>query len=353
MPARIERRSGDADDDRRRVREPRFFIDAHREDGAHRAVDSAASSDPSLTDSRATILAGLSDPAGMRVEPKHLYDALGSVLFGAICLVDEYYPTRTEAAILEKALPALADRIAPAATLIDLGAADCAKGMRLLEHLDVRQYVGVDVAAACLRNGVGAVQAANPDLDVIGLVADFTRGLTLPQEVSDRGRLFFYPGSSIGNFSPQRAAALLGQWRQLADRDARLLIGIDLVKDPATLKAAYDDAVGVTAAFNLNVLRHLNRICGTDFDLRQWCHRAFYDERHQRIEMHLVARENLRIEWRGGGRDVAAGQSIHTENSYKFRLDGFSRLLDEAGWWPSATWTDDQRWFALVLAEPA
>lgn len=287
----------------------------------------------------------------MRIAPKYFYDALGSALFTAICQLDEYYPTRTEAAIIGDALPELAKLLPSGATLVDLGACDCLKGLRLLQAIPFEQYAAIDISADFLRDAVLDVQRALPRLDVLGIGADFTDGLRLPPEVQQAARVFFYPGSSIGNFTPLAATKLLKQWRGLCAGDGRLLIGVDLVKDVATLEAAYDDAIGVTAAFNLNVLRHVNRLAGTDFDPRQWRHRARFDADASRIEMHLVAQSDLRVSWPGGKREVRASDTIHTENSYKYTVEGFGRVLRSAGWRTRRVWTDERDWFALILAE--
>ncbi len=328
---------------------PRFFTDGD-------APQAADARPPAVADPasrvRDEIVSGLGAPGGMRIAPKFFYDAMGSALFTAICQLDEYYPTRTEAAIIGDALPDLARLLPADATLVDLGACDCVKGLRLLQAIPFAQYAAVDISADFLRGALLDVQRAMPGLDVLGVGADFTDGLRLPPEVRSDRRVLFYPGSSIGNFTPLAATRLLQQWRGLCGADARLLIGVDLVKDAATLEAAYDDAIGVTAAFNLNVLRHVNRLAGTDFDPRQWQHRARFDAESSRIEMHLVARCDLGVSWAGGARQVRAGESIHTENSYKYTLDGFDRVLRSAGWRTSRAWTDDQDWFALILAEP-
>jgi dimethylhistidine N-methyltransferase len=187
-------------------------------------------------------------------------------------------------------------------------------------------------------------------MDLTGVGLDFSQRLQLrPDLVGDGPALVFYPGSSIGNFSPDEALRLLREARTLA-RGGALLIGVDLVKPTALLEAAYDDDLGVTAAFNLNLLRHLNRLLDADFDVRQWRHVARFDEAHSRIEMHLQAREKLVVGWRGQQRRFAAGEGIHTENSYKWSPAGFEGLLKRAGFERLAHWTDPKGWFALFLA---
>lgn len=201
-----------------------------------------------------------------------------------------------------------------------------------------------------LHGAVARLRAALPGLDVRAVGGDITAGLRLPPDIPCRRRLVFYPGSSIGNFDPPQAVALLAQMRALALDDGGLLIGIDLPKEVPVLEAAYDDAAGVTAAFNRNVLQHLNRLIGSDFDPQQWHHRAFFNRAASRIEMHLEARGPQRVRWPGGGRDFAAGERIHTENSYKHPLPAFTALLGRAGFSSTQSWTDERGWYAMVYA---
>ena len=287
------------------------------------------------------------------VSPKYLYDALGSALFVAITELPEYYPTRTEAAIMaghgaeiaRAARALLPDGFA----LVDLGAGDGAKAARLFGALQPARYVAVDVAESFLRVSLTALQQRHPQLPMTGVVADFARHLSLPDGVHDGASLVFYPGSSIGNFSPADAVQLLRQARELS-RGGALLIGADLVKPKAVLEAAYDDALGVTAAFNLNVLRHLNQRLGCNFDVRDWQHLALYDERQSRIEMHLQARRSVQLAWPGQRRSFAEGERIHTEYSYKWTRGAFEALLHEAGWRDVRCWTDERDWFGVYLA---
>jgi dimethylhistidine N-methyltransferase len=184
---------------------------------------------------------------------------------------------------------------------------------------------------------------------MVGVALDFTQALELPPQAGSGARLMFYPGSSIGNFTPEAATAFLRRVRAAAPGGA-LLIGVDLLKPAALLEAAYDDALGVTAAFNLNLLRHVNRLLGSDFDVRQWRHVALFDAGHSRIEMHLQARCELRLRWPGGGRDFRAGERVHTENACKYSVAGFDALLHQAGYCDTHCWTDPQGWFALFVA---
>lgn len=287
------------------------------------------------------------------VPPKFFYDELGARLFGAITALTEYYPTRTEAAIFEAHGAAMAQRVGQQLgtgfTFVDLGAGDGAKAAALFPLLQPARYVAVDISAAHLQAALGALQQRFPAIEMVGVGEDFSARLELPPGLVQGPALVFYPGSSIGNFAPDDALRLLREARAVAAGGA-LLIGVDLVKETRVLEAAYDDALGVTAAFNLNLLRHLNRLLGADFEPRQWRHVALYDETASRIEMHLEARQALMARWRGGERRFEAGERMHTENSYKWRLDDFSALLRDAGFaQPLGTWTDERGWFGVVL----
>ena len=300
------------------------------------------------------LTASLLKPAAS-LAPKFFYDALGSKLFEAITLLDEYYPTRTEASIFEAhnahIARAVADSGIKTACLIDLGAGNCAKAAALMRFLSTRQYVPVDISVDFLREAADKLQARFPALDIVGVGMDFSSSLTLPDAVQSHDRVFFYPGSSLGNFSPPDALRFL---QQIADsqqgKASGLLLGIDLVKDAAVLQAAYDDAVGVTAAFNKNVLLHVNALLGADFDLRQWRHVALFNLEDSRIEMHLEAITNTAVRWASHERSFAAGARIHTENSYKYTLDGMSSLLKQAGFSHVQHWTDAQGWFGVFWA---
>jgi len=303
----------------------------------------------------AAILAELSDglaaPRAV-ISPKFLYDALGSKLFEAICELPEYYPTRTEAAIVERYGAQIARAIGPGTTLIDLGAGNCAKAARLFPLLHPAQYVAIDISHDFLRESIERLQQRFPHIEMTALGLDFSSSLDLPDVVCADKRLFFYPGSSIGNFTPDEARAFLRRARDACEFDGGLLIGIDLVKDSKVLDAAYDDAIGVTAAFNRNVLRHVNRLIGADFDVAQWRHLGFFNALEGRIEMHLEAGEDLTVTWQGGQRQFAKGERIHTENSYKYRQSAAVGLLEQSGFKAVNVWTDPNEWFAFIYARP-
>jgi dimethylhistidine N-methyltransferase len=284
------------------------------------------------------------------ISPKYLYDELGSKLFEAICELPEYYLTRTEAAIFNGHIAEIAQAVGSGTTLIDLGAGNCEKAARLFPALQPEQYVAVDISSEFLRGSLEHLQRRFPELPMVGVAQDFSDSLELPENVQRERRLFFYPGSSLGNFTPEQALGFLRRLRAGCGADGGVLIGIDLVKEKKVLDAAYDDALGVTASFNLNLLLHLNRILEADFDLRQWRHRAYFDMDRSRIEMHLEARRNLSVRWRGGERRFAEGERIHTENSYKYTREGVVELLEQAGFDARRAWTDERAWFMVCYA---
>jgi L-histidine Nalpha-methyltransferase len=283
------------------------------------------------------------------VAPKFLYDALGSRLFEAITELPEYYPTRTEAAIFGASGAAMSAAIGEPGSLIDLGAAGCAKALRLIPVLRPQSYVAVDISVDFLRDGLAQVQRAHPQMSVTGIGLDFSTDLTLPPDCLQGRPVFFYAGSSIGNFTPQEAETFLAGLHRQA-RGGGLLIGVDLVKSSALLVPAYDDALGVTAAFNLNLLLHLNRLLGADFSVRDWRHVSVFNVEQSRIEMHLEARRALSVRWDGSERAFAQGERLHTENSYKYGIDDFHSLLRRAGFSATTHWTDPNGWFAVYWA---
>lgn len=304
-----------------------------------------------VSERHAELSEGLS-AAQAEVSPKYLYDALGSRLFTAICELDEYYPTRTEAAIIDAHLHEIAAAVGTGTTLIDLGAGDCKKAERLLPVLRPRQYVAVDISADFLQDSLQRLRVHAKETDMLALAMDFSESLHLPPTVRRDRRLFFYPGSSIGNFSPDGAASFLKRLHDACTEGrGGVLIGVDLVKDTAMLNAAYDDALGVTAAFNLNLLRRLNSLLAADFQVEDWRHRAFFNAEKSRVEMHLVAQDDVSVQWRDGCRHFLRGESIHTENSYKYTPKRFLALLEEAGFGRVRSWTDDRNWFMVCHAQ--
>jgi dimethylhistidine N-methyltransferase len=302
-----------------------------------------------ISAARAELAAGLSQPHA-RISPKYFYNSLGSKLFEAICQLDEYYLNRAEAEIFSTHAAAIKAAAGTGGTLIDLGAGNCAKAARLFPTLRPGQYVPVDISTDFLRHAVAKLQAEHPEIPMLPIGLDFSENFSLPAQVEKSRRLFFYPGSSIGNFTPLQAAQCLGRIRAVCGPDGAVLIGVDLAKNPAILEAAYDDALGVTAAFNLNVLRHVNTLLNTDFDVSHWRHVALYNAGQSRIEMHLEARRALTVSWPGGQRAFAPGERIHTENSYKFTEAGFLGLLAQSGFGAAQCWTDERKSFLLCYA---
>jgi L-histidine Nalpha-methyltransferase len=287
--------------------------------------------------------------------PKYLYDALGSRLFEAITELPEYYPTRVEASIFGQFLPDMAKTVGQGHTLIDLGAGNCEKAARLFDSLRPAKYVAVDISVDFLKQALISLQRQNPDLPMLGLGVDFSSSLYLPDEVGNGvgndSRLFFYPGSSIGNFTPADALPFLKQIHSACKGQGGLLIGVDLVKSSTVLQAAYDDALKVTAAFNRNMLLHINKLLGSDFNINQWQHRALFNTGLSRIEMHLDAIEDLTVRWPGGERKFARGQGIHTENSYKYSVESFTLLLKDAGFKNVKPWQDANQQFCVFWAK--
>ncbi len=293
--------------------------------------------------------------------PKYLYDSLGSRLFDAITELPEYYPTRTEAAIFAAQRSALAHTLPTGACMVDLGAGSCAKAASLFGALKPSQYIALDISAQYLRTVLTALNKQHPSISMAGVGMDFSSTLDLPidllAEAAQRPIVGFYPGSSIGNFAPDEALAFLRRVQQLCAQGkpgSGLLIGVDLVKPIDILEPAYDDPLGVTAAFNLNMLRHINTLLGSDFDVSDWQHVAFFNTALSRIEMHLEARHALTVRWNLDGqpctRAFAGGERIHTENSYKWTVDDFSTLLAIAGFTSRQAWTDELGYFAVMWA---
>jgi dimethylhistidine N-methyltransferase len=291
-----------------------------------------------------------------RLPPKYFYDQRGSRLFEEITQLPEYYPTRTETAILQANAPEVAKLIPADTAMVEFGAGSFAKARILLgaaEH--VSAYVPVDISGEFLSNGVERLREEMPKLQVLPVAADFTKPFELPAGLGAKPRVGFFPGSTIGNFEPHEAHAFLRHAAALLGRGALLIMGVDLVKDPAILNAAYNDATGVTAAFNLNLLERINRELDGAFKLEKFCHRAFYNREKQRIEMHLVSRARQKVRVMGKLIDFRRGETIHTENSYKYTVELFRSHARSAGWTPAAFWLDEGKYFsvhALVAAAP-
>ena len=312
------------------------------------AADAAATQRAALL---ADALAGLSAPR-KTLPCKWLYDAEGARLFEAITRLPEYYPTRTEVGILREQAPAIAEAVGAGAAVVEFGPGDGEKAVLLLSRLrGPAAYVPVEIAPEWLEAVAARAADGAPGVPVVPVVADFTRAFGLPREVPSSRRLGFFPGSTIGNFEPTDAADLLRRFRAALGPGARLLLGADLVKDQAVLEAAYDDAAGVTAAFNLNLLRRLNREAGGDFDVSAFRHRALWNAEEERVEMHLVSARAQRARLAGREIRFQAGETIHTESSHKYRPERLEALANAAGWTPRAMWTDSGRLFSVWLLE--
>jgi len=296
----------------------------------------------------ADILAGLTQPQ-KRIPPKYFYDARGCGLFDAICGLPEYYPTRTELAIMRSNARAMAERLGPACALIEIGCGNSEKTRLLLEALRPQIFVPIDIAREQLESSCNALARLLPGMPILALRADFAQPIAMPLTGlgQARRRALYFPGSTIGNFTRPEAAAFLTRWAPLLGAGGGALIGVDLRKDDALLNAAYNDAQGVTAEFNLNVLRHINHALGADFDLAAFRHRAFYDAGHGRIEMHLVSLKQQRVTIDGHEFEFHAGETIHTENSCKYGIGEFQDLSRAAGFEPVECWTDEHGLFAV------
>lgn len=282
------------------------------------------------------------------ISPKYFYDAEGSRLFDRICELPEYYPTRTELQLLARHAGEMASLAGPRAEIVEFGAGSLRKVRLLLDAFDrPSRYLPIDISAEHLAASASMLRHDYPGLDVQPVAADYTQHMALPAPAAGTGRrVGFFPGSTLGNFTPQEALQFLRMAARVL-RGGALLLGADLVKDPAVLHAAYNDAQGVTAAFNLNLLARANRELGAGFELAQFAHHAFYNVPLQRIEMHLVSRRRQRVAVGGQCFEIGEGESLHTENSYKFTVDGLRELAAEAGFTAGPVWTDPQRLFSV------
>jgi len=292
------------------------------------------------------IVDGLSQPQ-KSLPSRYLYDEVGSELFERITELPEYYPTRVEASILSQHAAEITDGIDDG-VLVELGSGSSRKTEILLDAAPrLSAYVAIDVSEAALEDAVRRIRARYPALNVRPVRADFMGSIPVPHDLAGKRKLGFFPGSTIGNLEHDQAVKFLGNLRgAFSDRD-RLVIGADLVKDQDVLLHAYDDSAGVTAAFDLNLLARINRTYGPIFDLDTFRHRAAFNRQLSRIEMHLVSTKEQVIRFRGQAFRFAQGETIHTENSHKYTLEGFRELARRAGWHPRHTWTDDEALFSV------
>jgi len=287
-----------------------------------------------------------------RLSPKYFYDHAGSVLFDRICDLPEYYVTRTEAGLLDTHVGSIAARLPAQCRIVEPGAGSGQKTRLLLRALGpdrCRAYVPVEISSEFLHESAVRIRADLEWLHVVPVAADFVSDFALPRPYVGVSTVVFFPGSTIGNFDPPDAARLLARFRRVAGPGGSVLLGVDLRKSPSVLHAAYNDAEGVTAAFNKNVLVRINRELGADFDVDAFEHHALYDPARGRIEMHLVSQRRQVVTVAGRRFAFADGESLCTERSYKYDLPGIARLAKRAGLVIADAWLDDSRWFAMLL----
>lgn len=293
------------------------------------------------------VIDGLSRPQ-KTLPCRFFYDARGSALFEQITALPEYYPTRTETAILEAHAAEMADGVSEGGALVEFGSGSSRKTEVLLSELPrLGAYVAIDVSESALRDARRRLVARFPTLDVRPIVGDFSYPLALPADLARRHKTGFFPGSTIGNLAPAGAQRLLRVFRALLSPGGRLIVGVDLKKDARKLVLAYNDAAGVTAAFNLNLLARINREIGAAIDLGAFRHEAIYNPRDGRIEMHLVSRRDQDVRVAGRRFRFRTGESIHTENSYKYSVRQFQDLARASGWLPRRVWTDAGNLFSV------
>src|SRR3954471_786166 len=288
-----------------------------------------------------------------RLSPKYFYDATGSELFEQITVLPEYYPTRTELSILRDRAGELAAIIPKGAALVEFGAGATTKVRLLLASCAFGAYVPVDISGDFLKAQAAGLRKDFPALDVYPVAADFTAPFALPDAVKALPKVGFFPGSTLGNFEPHEACAFMRSAREILGEGAQMVIGVDLEKDERVLYNAYNDAAGVTARFNLNVLVRINRELGGNFDLSAFTHRAIYNRERHRIEMHLISKKAQTVRLLGTSFSFRAGESIHTENSYKYSLERFAALAQGAGWRVRESWTDAAKMFSVHALEAA
>lgn len=298
---------------------------------------------------RRDVLAGLAQEQ-KAIPARWFYDRRGSELFEEITALPEYYPTRTEVRILKDCCPAVAEIAGPGRAVIEFGAGSTAKTPILLDCIDAARYVPIDISGPFLRDSCAELQTRYPDLPVHPIEADFTRSVVLPEVAQGEELLGFFPGSTIGNMKPAPAVDLLRAMRDTLGDGSLLLIGMDLVKDRDRLIAAYDDSAGVTAQFNLNVAQRINRELGGSIPVEDMAHKAIWNDRLARIEMHLEARRAIDFEVCGQTFSMDAGETIHTENSHKYTDHSATCLLLAGGWEPVVRFTDEGGLFCVILA---
>jgi dimethylhistidine N-methyltransferase len=297
----------------------------------------------------AEIESGLLAPSPS-ISPKFLYDSLGSHLFTAITLLPEYYPTTTEREIFNQFQEEIVKTIGIGGTLIDLGAGNCNKAELLFDVLKPSHYLAIDFSEAYLGEAISKLRNKYPKVSMNYVGMDFSKHLQIPDATPKDGRTFFYPGSSIGNFSHEQALELLTQIHQQT-YGGGLLLGVDLMKDDSILMNAYDDPLKITSAFNLNILRSINTLIGSNFKVEQFRHKVIINHMQNRIELYLEALEDLTVTWPGNSKLFKEGDLIHTENSHKYTTDSIELLLKRSGFKRIQTWTDSNDYFAVIYAQ--
>jgi dimethylhistidine N-methyltransferase len=299
---------------------------------------------------RREIIRGLAE-SQKKISSKYFYDAKGSRLFEEICVLPEYYVTRAETALLSENVHAIGEHIPDAAVLVEFGSGASTKTRLLLDAIpQIEVYVPIDISGAALAAAVRSMRANYPNLRIEEVVADISRMNSLPVSTVGYSEVGFFPGSTIGNFTPAEAKAFLANARRILGPDSRFIVGVDLVKSPDVLVQAYDDSQGVTAAFNKNVLTRLNREYGANFRLGDFHHKAIWNPLESRIEMHLVALHDSSVTFADGTCiSLARGETIHTENSYKYMAPAFERLAVDAGWKLERRWTSSDPGFGIFL----
>jgi dimethylhistidine N-methyltransferase len=303
--------------------------------------------DPATTQFATDVVAGLTETP-KRLSPKYFYDSAGSALFEQITTLPEYYPTRTEIGILKERAGDIAALIQPGAALVEFGSGSSTKTRIVLSTAkSLAAYVPVDISEQFLHQQMAGLRREYSKLAVLPVVADFTKPFDLPDAVRIMPRVGFFPGSTIGNFEPHEAAAFLSHAGRILGRGATFIVGVDLVKDAQVLKKAYNDSQGITANFNLNLLTRINRELGAKFNPACFEHHAFFNRDRSRIEMHLASLKRQRIKVCGECIDFRAGETIHTENSYKYSVESFGAMARGSGWRPIEVWTDADKCFSV------
>lgn len=301
---------------------------------------------PEVTDFHSDIIRGLAGTPRF-IPPKFFYDERGSQLFAEICKTEEYYPTRTESAIIRDNIDDIAQQLGSGCLLVEPGSGESTKVRELLDVLRPFAYLPMDISSDYLQQEAQKLAAEFPWLNVHAVCTDFTASMEIPYAAEEMRRVAFFPGSTIGNFEPDEAELFLRDIACMVGKEGGLLIGVDLVKNSEILNAAYNDAAGITAAFNLNLLRRINRELGANFNLEQFAHKAFFNLEKSRIEMHLVSQAAQQVSITDCCFEFAAGETIHTENSHKYTIEDFQAMARRAGFHPVRVWTDAEKLFSL------